>query len=102
MFVSVPTRTRASPRWATPLLMVSVLGLVVQDIGFAIAAQAAVIPMAGLVMQGVVLLIAIGLATWGVGLIIIGPLLGHASWHAYRGAVRWQEPPAAPAPATVA
>ena len=48
-------------RWATPLLMVSVLGLVVQDIGFAIAAQAAVIPMAGLVMQGVVLLIAIGL-----------------------------------------
>ena len=43
----------------------------------------------------ITLLIAIGLATWGVGLIIIGPLLGHASWHAYRGAVRWQEPAAA-------
>ena len=43
----------------------------------------------------ITLLIAIGLATWGVGLIIIGPLLGHASWHAYRGGVRWQEPAAA-------
>ena len=43
-----------------------------------------------------------GLALWGLGLVVIGPLLGHASWHAYRGAVRWQEPPAAPAPATVA
>jgi len=26
---------------------------------------------------------------WGVGLLITGPLLGHASWHAYRGAVDW-------------
>ena len=50
----------------------------------------------------ITLLIGIGLATWGLGLVVIGPLLGHASWHAYRGAVRWQEPPAAPAPATVA
>lgn len=49
----------------------------------------------------ITLLVAIGLATWGLGLVVIGPLLGHASWHAYRGAVRWQEPPA-PAPATVA
>jgi uncharacterized membrane protein len=23
-----------------------------------------------------------------VGLVVVGPLLGHASWHAYRGAVR--------------
>ena len=29
------------------------------------------------------------LMPWGVGLIVVGPLLGHASWHAYRGAVRW-------------
>lgn len=29
------------------------------------------------------------LLPWGVGLILVGPLLGHASWHAYRGAVRW-------------
>ena len=50
----------------------------------------------------ITLLTGIGLATWGLGLVVIGPLLGHASWHAYRGAVRWQEPPAAPAPATVA
>ncbi|MDO5290291.1 MAG: DUF2189 domain-containing protein [Pseudomonadota bacterium] len=43
-------------------------------------------------------LIALGLATWGLGLVLTGPLLGHASWHAYRGAVQWQEPPqAAPA-----
>jgi uncharacterized membrane protein len=26
---------------------------------------------------------------WAVGLLVVGPLLGHASWHAYRGSVRW-------------
>ena len=36
-------------------------------------------------------LIALALLAWGAGLILIGPLLGHASWHAYRGTVRWQE-----------
>lgn len=36
-------------------------------------------------------LIALALLPWGLGLILIGPLLGHASWHAYRGTVRWQE-----------
>ncbi len=45
----------------------------------------------------ITLLIAVALATWGAGFVLIGPLLGHASWHAYRGAVRWQEPPAAAA-----
>jgi uncharacterized membrane protein len=29
------------------------------------------------------------LLPWAVGLVVAGPLLGHASWHAYRGAVRW-------------
>lgn len=29
------------------------------------------------------------LLPWGLGLLLIGPWLGHASWHAYRGAVRW-------------
>ena len=24
-----------------------------------------------------------------LGLVVVGPLLGHASWHAYRGSVRW-------------
>jgi uncharacterized membrane protein len=29
------------------------------------------------------------LLPWGLGLLVSGPLLGHASWHAYRGAVDW-------------
>lgn len=29
------------------------------------------------------------LLPWGLGLLMSGPLLGHASWHAYRGAVDW-------------
>lgn len=29
------------------------------------------------------------LLPWHVGLLISGPLLGHASWHAYRASVRW-------------
>ena len=46
-----------------------------------------------LLLWGVLLtlLVAVALLPWGLGLIPIGPLLGHASWHAYRGAVRWQE-----------
>ncbi len=39
----------------------------------------------------ITLLIALALLTWGAGFLVIGPLLGHASWHAYRGAVRWRE-----------
>lgn len=31
------------------------------------------------------------LAPWGAGLLLVGPLLGHASWHAYRGTVRWPQ-----------
>lgn len=34
------------------------------------------------------------LLPWGAGLLVVGPLLGHASWHAYRGAVQW--PPLGP------
>lgn len=26
---------------------------------------------------------------WSLGLLVVGPWLGHASWHAYRGAVHW-------------
>ena len=36
-------------------------------------------------------LVAAALLPWGAGLLLVGPVLGHASWHAYRGAVRWQE-----------
>lgn len=28
---------------------------------------------------------------WAVGILVVGPWLGHASWHAYRGSVRWLE-----------
>ena len=34
-------------------------------------------------------LIFLALIPWGLGLLFIGPWLGHASWHAYRGSVRW-------------
>lgn len=37
----------------------------------------------------IVALIALALVPWGLGLLLLGPLLGHASWHAYRGSVRW-------------
>ncbi len=43
----------------------------------------------------IALLIILALLPWGAGLLVVGPVVGHASWHAYRGAVRWQEPPAA-------
>ena len=46
----------------------------------------------------ITLLVMLALLPWALGLIVVGPLLGHASWHAYRGAVRWQELPAQPAP----
>ena len=34
-------------------------------------------------------LVFLALLPWGAGLILVGPLLGHASWHAYRGSVLW-------------
>jgi len=35
-------------------------------------------------------LVALALLPWGLGLVVVGPWLGHASWHAYRGSVSWQ------------
>lgn len=32
-------------------------------------------------------LVAVSLWFWGIGLLLAGPVLGHASWHAYRAAV---------------
>ncbi|MGP1628721.1 MAG: DUF2189 domain-containing protein [Giesbergeria sp.] len=32
-------------------------------------------------------LVVVSLMLWGAGLLLVGPLLGHASWHAYRAAV---------------
>jgi uncharacterized membrane protein len=37
----------------------------------------------------ITLLVMVALLPWGAGLVLVGPLLGHASWHAYRGSVRW-------------
>ena len=42
-------------------------------------------------------LVLLALLPWGAGLLLVGPWLGHATWHAYRGSVRWPEG-AAPAP----
>jgi uncharacterized membrane protein len=39
----------------------------------------------------VVLVLAALLAPWSVGLLVVGPWLGHASWHAYRGCFEWRE-----------
>jgi len=35
----------------------------------------------------IVVLTAIGFATWMIGLALVFPWLGHASWHAYRDLV---------------
>ena len=40
----------------------------------------------GVLLTGLVVL---ALLPWAAGLLLIGPWLGHASWHAYRGSVRW-------------
>ena len=40
----------------------------------------------------ITLLVGVALWPWGLGLLVIGPWLGHASWHAYRGSVRWLDP----------
>jgi uncharacterized membrane protein len=37
-------------------------------------------------------LVVAALIPYGVGLLLIGPWLGHASWHAYQGSVRWLVP----------
>jgi uncharacterized membrane protein len=36
----------------------------------------------------IVLLTGVGFATWFVGLVIVIPVIGHATWHAYRALVR--------------
>jgi len=34
-------------------------------------------------------MVVLALLPWGAGLLLVGPWLGHATWHAYRGSVRW-------------
>jgi uncharacterized membrane protein len=38
-------------------------------------------------------LVVLALWPWALGIVVVGPWLGHASWHAYRGTVRWEENP---------
>lgn len=46
----------------------------------------AVMVLWGMLIVGLVFM---ALLPWCLGLLVIGPWLGHASWHAYRGSVRW-------------
>jgi len=38
----------------------------------------------------VVVLTLAALWPWGAGILVVGPWLGHATWHAYRDAVGWE------------
>ena len=48
-----------------------------------------------LVLWGALLgtLVVAALWPWALGIIFVGPWLGHASWHAYRGSVDWEASP---------
>ena len=51
--------------------------------------------MPAMVLWGVLIATLVGLSLllpWSVGVLVAGPLLGHASWHAYRSSVRWLTP----------
>jgi len=43
----------------------------------------------------ITVLVALALLPWGLGLVLVGPWLGHATWHAYRGSVSWSADDAA-------
>ena len=45
----------------------------------------------------IALLVGLALLPWFAGLLVVGPIVGHASWHAYRAAVAGEPPPDAPA-----
>jgi uncharacterized membrane protein len=42
-----------------------------------------------MVWWGLIIAVLVGLALlpWFAGLLLVGPVIGHASWHAYRAAV---------------
>jgi uncharacterized membrane protein len=35
----------------------------------------------------ITVLVVLAMLPWFTGLLVVGPVLGHASWHAYRGCV---------------
>ena len=51
-----------------------------------------------MVLWGFVLSVMVILAMlpWSLGIVVVGPWLGHATWHAYRGTVAWEESPEEP------
>lgn len=52
-----------------------------------------------MLLWGLLITVLVGAALllpWGLGLLVVGPWLGHASWHAYRGSVRWLDEAATP------
>ena len=66
-------------------------------ISAAIASMQVVFENTGvMILWGLVLtaLVVVALIPWGLGLLLVGPWLGHASWHAYRGAIQWLDDPA--------
>jgi uncharacterized membrane protein len=50
--------------------------------------ELAVMLLWGLVLS--VLVVLSFMSPWMLGLMVVGPWLGHASWHAYRGTVTWE------------
>jgi uncharacterized membrane protein len=48
-----------------------------------------------MLLWGLLLSVLVLAALWplALGIIVVGPWLGHASWHAYRGSVAWEENP---------
>lgn len=60
-------------RWSAPLLLASLAGLVVQDIGFFVISRSAPMPASVLGMQAAVLLIA-------VGLVLLARMAGRRGW----------------------
>ena len=53
-----------------------------------VVSNTAVMLLWGALLTGLVFL---ALMPWALGLLFVGPWLGHASWHAYRGSVHWLE-----------
>jgi uncharacterized membrane protein len=37
----------------------------------------------------ITVLLIVAMIPWGLGLLVLGPMLGHASWHCYKSSVRW-------------
>jgi uncharacterized membrane protein len=50
----------------------------------------------------IAMLMVAAMLPWFLGLLFIGPIVGHASWHAYRAAVVWKDEPAGQQPASPA